>query len=93
MEDIVAFVSWIVMDLLLVSLGRFTVFALSFGRWRGEKFDSSEGRVFSTAGALSFVRDGQRVVTRLGLLLLGLASLGMTLLLILISNFSWRGPT
>lgn len=39
----------------------------------GEQFGGTEGRVHSAAGSLSFVLDGQRVVTRTGLLFLGIA--------------------
>lgn len=36
--------------------------ALTLGRWRGERGDN-EGRIHGAAGALSFVRNGQRVPT------------------------------
>lgn len=55
----------------LVGTGRIVVGVLSFGRWRGASmFDKEEG-TFGGAGALSFVRDGQRVVTTTGQGLLG----------------------
>lgn len=38
------------------------VYALTLGHWRGERGDN-EGRIHGAAGALSFVRDGQRVLT------------------------------
>lgn len=41
-----------------------------------------EGRIFGAAGALSFVRDGQRVITKTGLLFAGIAFL---ILLIFVS--------
>lgn len=63
---------WVVVELLLVGTGRAVVRLLTFGRWRGESLGAREGRVHGMAGALSFKRDGRRVVTRTGLLLAGL---------------------
>ena len=60
-----------VFAVILVSTGRIVVSVLSFGRWRGASmFDKEEGK-FGGAGALSFVRDGQRVLTTTGQGLLG----------------------
>jgi hypothetical protein len=41
--------------------------------WRGEQFGGTEGRIHYAAGALSFVLYGQRVVTRNGMMFLGIA--------------------
>lgn len=53
--------------------GRVVVWFVSFGRWRGEKLLGDEGRIYGAAGALSFVRDGRRVITDTGLVLFGIA--------------------
>lgn len=51
------------MELVLALTGKFVVWVVSFGRSRSESLREDERRVFAPAGALSFVRDGQRVVT------------------------------
>lgn len=71
MEDIIAFVAWLVVEVVLIRPGRAVVWSASFGRWRGESVQDKEGRIYSPAGALSFRRDGQRVVTINGLLFAG----------------------
>ena len=53
--------------------GRVIVRLVSLGRWRGEPLFGNEGRIYGAAGALSFVRDGQRVITETGLMFVGLA--------------------
>lgn len=74
MEELLALASWVVVELLLLGTGRVVVSFASFGRWRGERLGTGEGRIHGMAGALSFKRDGRRVVTRTGLLLVGLAA-------------------
>ena len=71
-EIITAFV-WELLELILAFTGKFVVWALSFGRWRSESVRENESRVFAAAGALSFVREGQRVITATGLVFAGLA--------------------
>ena len=71
-EIITAFV-WELLELFLAFTGKFVVWALSFGRWRSESLRENESRVFAAAGALSFVREGQRVITSTGLVFAGLA--------------------
>lgn len=61
------------LDVLLVVTGRFAVRLFSLGRWRGETLMGDEGRIHGAAGALSFVRDGQRVITHTGQLFAGIA--------------------
>jgi len=61
-----------IIEVLLVVTGRLVVWLFSLGRWRGEALGSDEGRIYSAAGSLSFVRDGQRVVTQTGQLFVGL---------------------
>ena len=73
MEELLSFAVWVVVELLLIGTGRAVVSLATFGRWRGEQLGSGEGRVYGMAGALSFKRDGRRVITRVGLLLAGLA--------------------
>lgn len=71
-EIITAFV-WELLGLFLAITGKFLVWALSLGRWRSESLRENESRVFAAAGALSFVREGQRVITSTGLVFAGLA--------------------
>jgi len=71
-EIITAFV-WELLELFLAITGQFLVWALSLGRWRSESLRENESRVFAAAGALSFVREGQRVITSTGLVFAGLA--------------------
>lgn len=52
--------------------GRAVVWLVSLGQWRGEKLLGDEGRIHGAAGALSFIRDGRRVVTDTGLLFFGI---------------------
>jgi hypothetical protein len=61
------------MGMLIGRMGRLAIWLVSFGRWRGERTLDNEGRIFGAAGALSFVREGQRVITETGLLLAGTA--------------------
>lgn len=64
-----------VLQILLIQFGRLPIWIFSLGRWRGEPLFGDEGRIFGAAGALSFVRDGQRVITETGLLFAGIAFL------------------
>ncbi|MNT58298.1 hypothetical protein D3C72_1957240 [compost metagenome] len=43
----------------------------------------NEGRIFGAAGALSFVRDGQRVITKTGLLFAGMAFIAVLIVAII----------
>ncbi len=59
---------------MVVSLtGRMVISILTLRRWRGESFDGQEGRIHGAAGALSFVREGHRVITTTGQLFVGIA--------------------
>jgi len=60
--------------LVLVQTGRLLIWLISMGRWRGEALFGEEGSIYGAAGALSFVRDGRRVITENGLLIAGIAS-------------------
>lgn len=71
MEEGIVFFLATLMQVALVFTGRALVKGVSLGRWRGEHLKGTEGRVYAMAGALSFKRNGQRVVTGLGLLLAG----------------------
>lgn len=82
-EIITAFV-WELLELILAFTGKFVVWALSFGRWRSESVRENESRVFAAAGALSFVREGQRVITVTGLVFAGLAFYILLVLLTLV---------
>ncbi len=55
----------------LVGTGRVLVVVLSVGRWRAASMFDNEERIHGGAGAFSFVRDGQRVITTTGSGLLG----------------------
>ena len=82
-EIITAFV-WELLELILAFTGKFVVWALSFGRWRSESVRENESRVFAAAGALSFLRAGQRVITATGLVFAGLAFYILLVLLALV---------
>lgn len=62
----------VLLSVLVHQTGRWVVWAISFGRWRGEPWLGNEGRIHGLAGALSFVRDGKRVVTETGLFFVGI---------------------
>ena len=62
-----------VLGIFVRQTGRLVVWLITFGRWRGEPLLDDEGRIYGAAGALSFVRDGQRVITDTGLLFVGIA--------------------
>ena len=64
-------------DLLLIWTGKLLVFLLSFGAWRSESMMRNESGIHAAAGALSFVRDGRRVVTTTGQLMAGVAFYGV----------------
>lgn len=73
MLNALALFLWTAVDLFLVLTGKLIVHPISWGRWRSERSDGPEGRLYGPAGALSFQRDGHRVLTSSGLLFLGLA--------------------
>lgn len=73
MLELLAVLAWGAMELALVLSGKLFVQWISLGRWRGESLSGAEGRMHGPAGALSFSRDGQRVITSSGLVLAGLA--------------------
>ena len=60
-----------VLGVIAIQTGRVVVRLVSFGKWRGESLFGDEGRIYGAAGALSFVRDGRRVITDTGLLFVG----------------------
>lgn len=72
MEEGIAIALWFFVELLIITTGRAVIAAISLGRWRGEQTDKKEGKTHGAAGALSFIRNGQRVVTSTGLFLAGL---------------------
>ena len=61
----------VVFGTVFVGTGRVIVVVFSLGRWRGASPFDSEESIYGGAGALSFVRDEQRVVTTTGTGLLG----------------------
>lgn len=64
-------------EVLLVLTGKTLVFLLSCGAWRSESMRGNESGVHAAAGALSFVRDGRRVITVTGQQLAGMAFYGL----------------
>ncbi len=60
-------------DLVFTVIGRVAVWMFSLGRWRGEPLGGDEGRIYAPAGALSFTREGRRVITHTGQLFAGVA--------------------
>lgn len=60
-DAIIEFVAWVLLDLVFVSTGKLVIYLLTLGQWRGER--GHEGRVYGAAGALTFMRNGQRVLT------------------------------
>lgn len=71
MVELVVAMLWSVVEVLLVVTGAMVVRVVSMGRWRTEDVRSKEARIFAPAGALSFRRDGQRVVTANGVYMAG----------------------
>lgn len=71
MAEVIAWLLWSSIDLVLVFTGKIVVTAASLGQWRGERWRSKESRIHGAAGALCFKRDGQRVFTTTGLLWVG----------------------
>jgi len=61
----------VVFGTIFVATGRVIVAVFSLGRWRGASPFDNEEKIYGRAGALSFVRDGRRVVTTNGTCLLG----------------------
>ena len=72
MAEIVAAFMGEALALVLAFTGKILVWAISLGRWRSEPLREDENRVFAAAGALSFVREGRRVITNTGLIFAGL---------------------
>ena len=77
MDLIAGAINYFLIDLIAVSIGRVAVAVLTLGRWRGEAMGGREARIHSRAGALSFVVDGQRVLTRAALALVGVVAMVM----------------
>ena len=71
MVEVIGWLLWSSIDLVLVFTGKIVVTAASFGQWRGERWSCKESRIYGAAGALCFKRDGQRVFTTTGLLWVG----------------------
>jgi hypothetical protein len=59
------------LGIIAIQTGRALVWIVSVGKWRGEPLFGDEGRIYSAAGAFSFVRDGKRVITKSGLSIVG----------------------
>jgi hypothetical protein len=75
------------LGVLAVQTGKLVIRLFSFGTRRSEALFGEEGRIYGAAGALSFVRDGQRVITQTGQLFVGFAFYAI-LLLAIIAVFS-----
>ncbi|MFN9473009.1 hypothetical protein [Acidovorax sp.] len=62
MEGFLELFVYVLVNYVFLYTGKAVVYVLTLGRWRGECGDN-EGRIHGAAGALTFVRDGQRVLT------------------------------
>ena len=91
MVEVIAWLLWSCIDLVLVLTGKIVVTAASFGQWRGERWRSKESRIHGAAGALCFKRDGQRVFTTTGLLWVG--ALFYVLLVVILLWYSAQHPS
>jgi hypothetical protein len=74
---------------LATQTGRLVIRLVTFGAWRSEDLFGEEGRIYGAAGALSFVRDGQRVITQTGQLFVGVAFY-VILFVAIVALFSMR---
>lgn len=72
MEEGLGYILCLLLDYIIVYTGKGVVTVFSLGRWRGECIGQREERIYSPAGALSFVRDGRRVIAINGLLFSGI---------------------
>jgi hypothetical protein len=77
MTEFLVAMLWTVFEVLMVFTGAQVVRVVSLGRWRAERWGSTEARTWSAAGALSFHHGGQRVVTTNGLVFVGLLFCGL----------------
>lgn len=68
----------------VIQTGRAIVWLISFGHWRGEALFGEEAQIYGPAGAFSFIRDGQRVITDIGLQFFG-AAFYVVLLVVLVA--------
>lgn len=65
------FVAQLIFELVFIGTGKVLVMVFSLGQWRGESIFGKESQIHGAAGALSFVRDGQRVITTTGMTIVG----------------------
>lgn len=84
MTDVVVVILWSVVEMLMVGTGALVVRLVSRGRWRAEPTGCNEARTFGAAGALSFLREGQRVVTTNGLMFAGLMFYGVLMAMVVV---------
>jgi hypothetical protein len=71
MDHLIGALLELVFNVVLVGTGRLIVAVVSFGQWRGASMFDDEESIHGGAGALSFVLNGQRVITTTGMGLLG----------------------
>ena len=79
MEHLLVEVILAALKFIVIQTGRALVWLTSWGHWRGETLLGEEARIYGAAGALSFVRDGQRVITDIGRQFIGAAFYGVLL--------------
>lgn len=72
MAELLGLLAWLFVEVVLIGTGKAVVALASFGRWRGESLRTNEGKIHGPAGALSFKRNGQRVISVNGLLFVGI---------------------
>ncbi len=82
MTEFLVAMLWSAVEVLIVFTGALVIRVLSFGRWRTEDARNKEARMFAPAGALSFRRDGQRVVTANGVYIAGSAFYAVLVVLV-----------
>jgi hypothetical protein len=71
MFEVIIALLWLLVDVFFVTTGALLIRLVSFKRWKAEPRQSSEHRVRSAAGSLSFRRDGNLVFTTQGQAVLG----------------------
>jgi hypothetical protein len=70
-EVLLQFIGRLLAEVVLLQTGKAIVFLVSLGKWRVEGADGGEIRMHGPAGAISFKRAGQRVITTKGSSLIG----------------------
>lgn len=76
---------WGLFEVGFVLLEKLVVPLITFGRCRGERLTTDEYKIHSAAGALSFLVEGKRVISHIGLLFVGVfTTIGIVILLLVL---------